>query len=652
LLGAVAGGVTLPFAPTESGEGPAQAKTVVEASSRGKMDEATNRMSGWGQGPPSDQVELAGYEILRELGRGGMGVVYLARQVSLNRAVALKMVLAGAQARGDELARFRIEAEAAAKLQHPNLVQIYEVGEYQGRPYFSLEYVEGGNLDDRFGGQPQPPISAAALVEKLARAMHYAHQRGIVHRDLKPANVLLTLAGEPKITDFGLAKQLGSEAGLTHTGAVMGTPSYMAPEQAEARHAEVGPATDVYALGAMLYEFLTGWPPFIAETSWGTIERLLREEPVPPRRLQPNVPRDLEIICLKCLEKDPRRRYTTAEELADDLQRFREGEPIRARPAPVWERAWKWVRKRPALAAAFAVGAILAFGLVAALVIHDVQTQAINEANRERLVRLMVANGVRYQNEGDWFDALLWFAEALRLDPGTLESEEMHRRRLGSLLYECPRLTKFWIHDSAVRHATFSEDGRLVATAGDDAIARVLNLRDGSDATPPLPHESPVRLVSFRPDASLLATVSHQGLLRIWEVPEGRLRGEPISAPAGKIRDIAWRPDGERLAAACDDGKVRIWNVRSMRAIEAPLDHGDPVSAVAYSANGRWLASRGGSSVRLWHADSHQSAAPAWHHDAPIRFFAFDAQSRHFASADQRGADPPVGSASPRTASQ
>jgi eukaryotic-like serine/threonine-protein kinase len=275
-----------------------------------------------------------GYEVLGELGRGGMGVVYKARQVALNRLVALKVVLSGGHAGAQERARFKAEAEAAARLGHPNIVQVHEVGEHQGAPYLAMEYVDGESLDRKVDGTPQPPRQAAELVRTLARAVHYAHQRGVIHRDLKPANVLLAEGRTPKVADFGLAKRL-DESGQTRTGDVLGTPSYMAPEQAEGRAHDVGPHTDVYALGAILYELLTGRPPLKGASVLETLEQVRTQEPVPPSQLAPKVPRDLEGVCLKCLEKEAGRRYPTAEELADDLDRFLGGESVRARSSGV-----------------------------------------------------------------------------------------------------------------------------------------------------------------------------------------------------------------------------------------------------------------------------------------------------------------------------
>ncbi len=307
---------------------------------------------------------IPGYDILGKLGEGGMGVVYKARQQGLNRLVALKMIVGGSQARGDLLARFRVEAEAVARLRHPNILQIYDIGEVDGLPFVSLELLEGGDLDDRLAGTPQPGRSGAELMATLARAVHAAHQAGIIHRDLKPANILFTQEGLPKITDFGLAKRLESDSRQTETGQIMGTPSYMAPEQARGHTRDVGPAADIYALGAILYQVLTGRPPFMGETPMETVRQVIDDDPVPPSRLVPRVPRDLETICLKCLQKEPKKRYESAQDLADDLDRYRSGNTIKARRTPVWERGCKWARRRPGKAMAAAVGLLLLVGSI------------------------------------------------------------------------------------------------------------------------------------------------------------------------------------------------------------------------------------------------------------------------------------------------
>jgi tetratricopeptide (TPR) repeat protein/tRNA A-37 threonylcarbamoyl transferase component Bud32 len=321
---------------------------------------------------PEPWPTVPGYEILSCLGHGGMGVVFKARHERLNRLVALKMLRDGALAGPDRLARFRSEVEVLAHLHDPHIVQIYEVGEHEGQPYFALEFVEGGNLARKLGGTPQPARSAAELVEILARTVSVAHQRGIIHRDLKPANVLLTPDGQPKIADFGLAKRIDAGAGQTHTGVILGTPSYMSPEQASGKGKDAGPAADVYALGAILYELLTGRPPFKAATELDTLWQVLHQEPVPPKRLQPNVPRDLETICLKCLRKEPHLRYESTAALAEDLHLFLAGKPIRARPVGVWERGVKWARRRPADAALIALGTATVLGLLAGILTFNV----------------------------------------------------------------------------------------------------------------------------------------------------------------------------------------------------------------------------------------------------------------------------------------
>ena len=302
--------------------------------------------------PPTAPVlpSVPGYEILEELARGGMGVVYRARQLGFNRIVALKMILSGSHAGAEERARFRIEAEAVARLQHLNIVQVHEVGEHEGKPFFSMEFCSGGGLDKKLNATPLPPAEAARLVQTLARAVQAAHDKGVIHRDLKPANVLLTADGTPKVTDFGLAKRMDT-AGRTQSGAFLGTASYAAPEQAAGKTKEMGPGTDVYALGAILYECLTGRPPFKAATALDTLTQVLSADPVPPRRLQPKTPRDLEAVALCCLEKDRARRYATAHDLALDLQNFLDGRPVKPRPVGavrrVLRRTTRAVRRRP-----------------------------------------------------------------------------------------------------------------------------------------------------------------------------------------------------------------------------------------------------------------------------------------------------------------
>jgi tetratricopeptide (TPR) repeat protein len=359
-----------------------------------------------------NEHSIPGYELIGELGRGGMGVVYKARQIAADRVVALKMIRTDGPPDADLAARFRTEAEAAAQLQHPHIVQIFEVGAHRGRPFFAMEFVEGGTLADRLSAGPLPPADAAALLLPLARAVAAAHARGVLHRDLKPANVLLAeeaMSGEkaagdpttlpphqltnPKIADFGLAKRLDRASDQTRTGAVVGTPSFMAPEQAAGPSRELTPAADIYALGATLYACLTGRPPFQAATVLETIEQVRTREPAPPRLLQPGVPRDLETICLKCLRKEPSQRYASATDLADDLERYRVGRPIVARPIGRAARAMRWCRRNPVVAGLAAALAVL---VPAALVTVSV---LYVRAERERVAAAAAAQRADEKSE-------------------------------------------------------------------------------------------------------------------------------------------------------------------------------------------------------------------------------------------------------------
>jgi serine/threonine protein kinase/Tfp pilus assembly protein PilF len=404
---------------------------------------------------------VPGYQIEGVLGRGGMGVVYKARHLGLKRPVALKMIFSS---RMEELARFRIEAEAVARLQHPNIVQIYEVGERSAhdvrspQPFLALEFVNGGTLEKRLAAGPLEPRAAAELVETLARAMHVAHLRGIVHRDLKPANVLLQIAAGGlgaadresemqgpkseihKISDFGLAKLLDTESGHTRTGDLLGTPRYMAPEQAQGWVRSVGPVTDVYSLGAILYHALTGKPPFDGATALEAVLHVVQNEPVSPRQLQPKLPRDLETICLKCLKKEGGHRYGSALELADDLRRFLRGEPIHARPVEAWERAAKWVRRRPALAGTVLASALIVIGSITGSIVHlnialgrarsewQRETDRAQRAEQRSQAQDLVLRAETAARAQDWQAAALHAAAALRRMGDEGQENDLRRR--------------------------------------------------------------------------------------------------------------------------------------------------------------------------------------------------------------------------------
>jgi WD40 repeat protein/tetratricopeptide (TPR) repeat protein len=592
-----------------------------------------------------------------------MGVVYQARQVSLNRLVALKMILAGGHAGAEHRARFRSEAEAVARLQHPHIVQIYEVGEQDGRPYFSLELMDGGNLDRRLNGTPQPARQAAQLVETLARATQAAHDRGIVHRDLKPGNVLLTADGTPKITDFGLAKHLQSDAAQTASGAIMGTPSYMAPEQARGKSREAEPRTDVYALGAILYELLTGRPPFKAATTFDTLMQVISEEPVPPSRLQPTLPRDLETICLKCLEKEPARRYATAETLAEDLRRFRNGEPILARPTSVWERGMKWARRRPAVAGLLTALILVVTGALVGIATlwlraeeqRDAATQARGDAEEQRdaaqqaqqaaetakeklddrLARLSVSQGLQHLEEGDLLGSLPAFTEALKRQRPGSEREQVNRQRLAAILRQCPRIVQLWPHEQAVHCAAFSLDGHRVVTGCADGTARVWDLATGRPTSPPLMHTGLVQDVAFSPDGRLVVTASLDQTACLWDVTTEASAAHPIATlkHGGAVRRARFSPDGRRVVTASDDRKARLWDVAGQQATVF-LGHDAEVWHAAFSPDGRRVVTANlDHTARVWDAATGEQIGSDLEHRNDVWYAAFSPDGRRLVTA-------------------
>jgi WD40 repeat protein len=519
-------------APTSEAPSGPEAETIAPSSQPPVLQDGSTQS----ESPPSGPTfpPIPGYEILSELGRGGMGVVYQARHSQLQREVALKMILAGGHADSADLARFRTEAEAIARLQHPNIVQIHEIGEHEGKPFFSLEFCDGGSLAQKINGTPLPPIEAAQIIETLARAMSYAHQRGVVHRDLKPANVLLVSSGvvskeestthrlplttyQLKITDFGLAKKL-DEAGQTASGAILGTPSYMAPEQAGGKGKEVGPAADIYALGAILYEFLTGRPPFRAATALDTLLQVVTDDPVPPTQLQSKTPKDLETICLKCLQKEPGKRYASALELAEDLRRFQAGEPILARPIGLLGRATKWVKRRPAIAGLIAVVIAVALAGLGAVLWQLQQTRhALDLADKalEKSETNLYINQIALARR-ELLAHNLHFADQYLSD-----CSEAHRGwEWYYLKRQCnPELFVYRGHRANVGEVIFSPDGRYFASRESGDVQKMVKKGWVKDV--------------------------FEGTVKVWDAATGR---ELFSLFHARATGMAFSPDSSTLA--------------------------------------------------------------------------------------------------------
>jgi WD40 repeat protein len=634
---------------------------AIEAESTWESQLKRDRAADESAGPAHAATVAAspsGYEILEELGRGGMGIAYRAWQIGLKRQVTLKVIQSGDLANSEQRSRFRREAEAIGRLQHPHIVQVFEVGEHAGRPYLVLEYVSGGSLAQRLDGTPRPAREAAALVETLARAVDYAHRRGVIHRDLKPSNVLLALRGgecdleqpkrswnaptgsrpplcecTPKIADFGLAKILAQgQASQTQSGDILGTPSYMAPEQVGSSFqstgtggpSHAGPAADIYSLGATLYELLTGRPPFKAETPLLTLHHVVSQEPVPPSRLRPGLPRDLETICLKCLNKEPSRRYAGAGDLADDLHRFLGGAPIQARRARAAERAWRWCRRNPPLALACALAGIalaaavtLAIGFGVAQRSHALTLErALTEARSQRRRATELAAGATFDRgialceQGERDRGLLMLAEGLRLlgEPGAdlppSPLGQTIRATIADWLGRSQMLVEFLDHEKALRASVLSPDGRLAATASDDGTARVWSTADGH-LVATVPQKAPVQHLQFVKDGNTLLTIAGDTAV-LWDARTGgELRSFTHTSPV-QTADVD--PGGRRVVLGGSDGIARIVELASGRTIGAALHHqGLILQARFLPPDGQTvLTASDDLTARLWRTESGQ----------------------------------------------
>jgi WD40 repeat protein len=657
-----------------------------------------NRDVADGEGERTRIGYFGDYELLREIGRGGMGVVYAARQVSLDRVLAIKMISDLRLSSQEDLQRFRREAEAAAHLDHPNIVPIFEVGEHEGRHYFSMKLVNGGSLSQGVARLRGDLRAVALLVATVARAVHYAHQRGILHRDLKPANILLDRRDAPYVADFGLARRVEGEAGagLTRSDSILGTPAYMAPELAEGRREAVTTATDVYGLGAILYELLAGVAPFRADSPIEVLRQVREEDPKPPSHLDRRVSRDLETICLKCLQKDPRKRYPSAEALADDLERWLAGLPITARPTTPAERARKWVARRPAAAGLIAACALGASATMLALwyyssahELRDVlrlshrQRDLEIAARRQAEINLVQQSIAQKQAESlayldriaaierAYTDNDLPTAERL-LDecPTALRRFEWyHLKRLchaerltlrghtgancgvaftpGASIFTCPnehggvtvwdakgnrRVCDLRGHDGTAYDVAFDPKGSRLATAGTDGRVRIWQVETG-ELLQTLPgHARWAAGVAFDPAGTHLVSGGGDGAVKVWELASGNLILN-VPTKSGEVYGVAFSPDGELIASAGQNGKVVLWDARSGDEVQRLAGHSEAARCVAFHPKGMLLASGGADrNVRIWNVATGEEKRKFHAADGVVEGVAYSADGARLAT--------------------
>ncbi len=652
---------------------------------------------------------VPGYAILDVLGRGGMGVVYKARQEALGRIVALKMIVSGTHAGPDERARFLAEAAAVAQLHHPNIVQLYDFGRCGNLPYITLEFVEGGTLHARLKNGPVLAEEAARLIEQLALGMAHAHQHGIIHRDLKPVNILLgsradaenanpaaetagTAAGAtrisdvvPKISDFGLVKRLDEGEGLTATGAVVGSPEYMSPEQARGDK-NIGPAADIYALGSILYVCLTGRTPFQGPTLLDTLSQVKNNEPVPPSHLQPRLPRDLETICLRCLHKEPQRRYASAQALAEDLRCFQAGEPIHARPVSQAERTAKWIRRHPAVSllvsaiALVTLAGLLGIGWAYAYALHGWgvaedekqraddkteealtneqtalhQKQIAEKKTEETLAQKKIAEKKTEEALAQKKKALQqwWRAEGLFYNAKIAQTHNDHQTSDLSFVFDrlgqCRWDLRGWDHDflwgtcqrtvqtfsenkTNFLSVAFSPDGtRLAAAMG--KMVKVWDLAGNAKPIFLTGHTGSVSCVAFSPNGAKIASANSDQSLRIWDADGGK---PPVvfTGHTGAVTSVAFSPDGKRVASASFDKTVKVWDLAGGKSTETFIDHTGPVMGVAFSRDGNRIAS--GSSdktVKVWDIAGIRQPLSLDGHTSGVQSVAFSPDGSRIAS--------------------
>ena len=592
------------------------------------------------------------YHLMEEIDRGGMGIVYRAKQLQAKRVVALKMILAGKFAGKKDLKRFYSEAAAAAKLDHPNIVPIYDVGEQDGHPFFTMAYVDGQNLAARIQQGPLAQREAAAMVSEIAGAIEYAHQRGIVHRDLKPANILLTANGQTRITDFGLAKQIGDHSDLTVTGDVVGTPSYMSPEQVTGNHADVDVGSDIYSLGAILYCLLTGRPPFQAATILETFTQLIETDPVPPRQLVPTISTDLETICLKCLQKDPSKRYLSAADLLDDLNRYMAGKPVQARPVSQLERCWRWCQRKPVIALLLATVTLLVclVAIVSSMAAFHLQSMTTKESQARRRAEdaqtIAELEQRRYQRAKKLADrktvAAIEHLEtakrekqiaqhnlyAAHMNLAQMAWEHAHTENVQDLLqlqsnpsipedirhFEWYYLNHLCHQDLATLKPGFMThsvvygpaDNQLMLGTDDGKLVYWDLSRQQTTFSRTL-HRGRINEIAVSPDGQQVATAGNDGIVAIWDLQQEELQWK-LAEGTGRTLSVCFNHDATRLATGYADGTVKIWDLRTGRSVQTLKGHQHDILSVCFNSDGTLLATGSmDNTARIWNTSSAET---------------------------------------------
>jgi len=623
------------------------------------------------------------YELLERIARGGMGVVYKARQISLNRTVALKMILAGELASLDMVQRFQAEAESAANLRHPNIVPIYETGETDGRHYFTMELIEGRDLAEIVQDSPLPANHAARYMQQVAEAVEYAHQHGVLHRDLKPSNVLVDERDEARVTDFGLAKKLTVDSALTLSGQLLGSPNFMPPEQASSKRGKVGRQSDVYGLGALLYHVLTGRPPFHAATLEETLHQVFEQEPVSPRALNPGVPRDLDTICLKCLEKDPQRRYPTAQAVAEELGRFLRDEPILARPMGPIGNAWRWCRRKPALASLGAAVSLLLLTLAIGGPIVAVRQTAL----AENILRVSYASDLTTAWQSWDSGNITHSSDLLKRHiprPSQSDLREFTWRYLWNLCLPASE-TPSVVNPVPGVLSAISQDGTRFAASGTSDNVTIWNVRTHDIERQLNTGDLFAGAIAFSPDGQHLVTtgghlvLDPSGTFRVWDVatgakvfekaefhahsgefsPDGRwfafsnrlgkivmldvdrnwVEAHDWQAHDAGIWQVRWSPDGDRLVSVGEDGKAVIWDAAPGEELCRLEGHSLVVRCAVFSPDGKMVATAGeDKTVRFWHAATGaEIESDRYQHEADVYWVTWSRDGRWVASADNDG---------------